>query len=115
MKSPEEISKELLDNLARVHGDETFVSGGYAYYEDALNWFSLAIQRERDRAKVLEDYYEFLLHTAEYTFNPDKDLPRGLDPTFYHTLTFDGDLALREKVKRARDALKAYRASGEEK
>jgi hypothetical protein len=34
------------------------------------------------------------------------DIPEGLCPTFYHTLSYDGDLQESEKLKRFRQALK---------
>lgn len=32
----ESVIRDCLDTLAKQHGDETFVSDGYAYYEDAV-------------------------------------------------------------------------------
>ena len=34
-----------------------------------------------------------------------KDVPEGLDPTFYHTLTYDGDATLQASIDRVRAAL----------
>jgi hypothetical protein len=42
---------------------------------------------------------------AEYLYKPDKPLTKGLDPTFYFTLTYEGDLELIEKTRKARAVL----------
>ena len=49
---------------------------------------------------------EFTLKAAEYLYQPDKPVHKGLDPTFYQTLTWEGDMELIEKTKKAREALK---------
>lgn len=54
----------------------------------------------------LREALEFTLHAAEYIYQPDKPLHKNLDPTFYHTLTWEGDFELIEKTKKAREALK---------
>jgi len=49
-----------------------------------------------DEIEVLEEDVKFLL-----SFAPDKP-PEGLDPTFYHTLTYKGDLELWDRIKKMR-------------
>ena len=49
---------------------------------------------------------EFTLQAAEQLYRPDRPLYNNLDPTFYHTLTWEGDFELIEKTKKAREALK---------
>jgi ABC-type uncharacterized transport system substrate-binding protein len=49
---------------------------------------------------------EFTLQAAEQLYKPEKPLWNNLDPTFYHTLTWEGDLELIEKTKKAREALR---------
>lgn len=39
-----------------------------------------------------------------------RDVPEGLHPTFYATLSRDGDLGVKAQVDKARAALAAYRA-----
>ena len=36
---------------------------------------------------------------------PKGNIPKGLDPTFYHTLTYDGDKKLQAQVDKLRDKL----------
>ena len=50
----------------------------------------------RTRIKQQEADIKFLL-----SFAPDEPSP-GLDPTFYHTLTHDGDMELSERIKNIR-------------
>jgi hypothetical protein len=54
----------------------------------------------------LREALEFTLHAAEQLYRPERPLYKNLDPTFYHTLTWEGDLELIEKTKKAREALK---------
>jgi regulator of replication initiation timing len=56
--------------------------------------------------KKLREALEFTIKAAEHLFQPDKELPKGLFPTAYHTLSYEGDLDLIEKCKQAREALK---------
>jgi hypothetical protein len=48
----------------------------------------------------------FTLGCAENLLRPDKPVHKGLDPTFYQTLTYEGDIELIEQCKAARLALK---------
>jgi len=53
----------------------------------------------------LKEALEFTIEAAEYLYRPNKPLQAGLSPTFYHTLSYEGDLVLIEKTKKARAAL----------
>lgn len=55
----------------------------------------------------LREHLHFTVNAAENLYQPDKPLHKGLCPTFYHTLTYEGDLELIAKTKAAREALKA--------
>ena len=59
-----------------------------------------------ERCKKLREALEFTLHAAEYLYKPDVKLEKGLCPTFYFTLTYEGDLELIHKTLGAREALK---------
>ena len=59
-----------------------------------------------------EQHGAFLLNAAQDLYRPDRPLHRGLDPTFYHTLTCEGDLELINKTK---DALASLPSSPKEK
>jgi hypothetical protein len=72
------------------------------YIQDLKNKF---IELKAENAR-LREALEFTLKAAEYVFQPDKPVHKGLDPTFYHTLTYEGDMELIEKTKKAREALK---------
>lgn len=58
-----------------------------------------------NRIIELENALTFCLHAAEYVYGPNKPLEKGLCPSFYHTLTYEGDLELIEKTKEARKVL----------
>lgn len=62
-----------------------------------------------ERLKAAEEALAFTLHSAEYLHPPSPPLEKGLDPTFYHTLTYEGDLKLIEQTKKAREALAKLR------
>lgn len=47
---------------------------------------------------------EFTTHAAEYLFGKVYPQP-NMCPTFYHTLTYEGDVELVDKCKRARELL----------
>lgn len=69
---------------------------------------SLRIEIEKLRVEniKLKECLEFTTYAAEYLFKPDENLAEGLFPTSYFTLSYEGDLELIEKTKRARQVLK---------
>lgn len=75
------------------------------------NSFKEYISKEEHDAIVqpLIEALEFTIHATEYLYNIKKDLPKGLDPTFYHTLSYEGDMELRDKALKAQLALENYR------
>ena len=70
-----------------------------------LKWSIAEIQRLRDENATLREALSFTLKAAEQLYQPDLSLTPGLDPTFYHTLSYDGDLELIVNTKKARAAL----------
>jgi hypothetical protein len=73
-----------------------------------LDTLSLYEKLERERAEnaKLREALEFTISAAEHLYKPNIPLERGLCPTFYFTLSYEGDLELMEKTKKAREALK---------
>jgi len=65
-----------------------------------LETINQMLQEENAR---LREALEYCLPQVERMFS---DIPEGLCPTFYHTLSYDGDLQESEKLKRFRQALK---------
>jgi hypothetical protein len=55
--------------------------------------------------KKLREALKLTIKTAEYVYQPDKPLEKGLPPFHYHTLTYEGDLELIEKTIAARKLL----------
>ena len=53
----------------------------------------------------LREALEFTISAAEYLYNTESPVPRGLAPMFYHSLSYEGDVELVEKTKKARAAL----------
>ena len=39
------------------------------------------------------------------SFAPVDEPPKGLDPTFYHTLSYKGDLALWERIEGIKESI----------
>jgi len=68
-----------------------------------------ALQAEREAAAKLVEHFQFILGCAYNLLQPDKPVHKGLDPTFYHTLTYEGDVELLEKYQAAKLALAEYR------
>lgn len=80
--------------------------------EDFLSGYSAAeseIRELREKLGVAEEALDFTLHAAEYLYQSNKELPKGLGAMFYHTLTYEGDLELIQKTKKAREALSRIR------
>lgn len=63
------------------------------------------INKLREENKKLKEALEFTTWAAEYLFKPNRPLPNDLVPTFYHTLTYEGDLELINKTKQAKKIL----------
>lgn len=58
---------------------------------------------------VLCDMYARRGEDIKYllSFAPNDPTPEGLDPTFYHTLTYEGDKKIESRVSKIRAALQA--------
>lgn len=63
------------------------------------------LQAANEENKRLREHLKFTVNAAENLYRPDKPLVDGLDPTFYFTLTYKGDLELIKKTEAARAAL----------
>ena len=53
----------------------------------------------------LREALDFTVSAAEYLYKAESPVPRGLAPMFYHSLSYEGDVELVEKTKKARAAL----------
>lgn len=53
----------------------------------------------------LREALEFTISAADYLYKTESPVPRGLAPMFYHSLSYEGDVELVEKTKKARAAL----------
>lgn len=67
----------------------------------------------KSQLAVAVEALEHTIHAAEYLYKPNAYLADGMDPTFYHTLTYAGDAALIEKTKKAREALAKLKSKKE--
>jgi len=56
------------------------------------------IEKLQDENAKMREYLEFTTHAAEYLYRPDVKLNKGMTPTFYFTLTYEGDLELMENL-----------------
>lgn len=79
-------------------------------WEKSLSERTTELQKEIETLRAENARYrealEFTLKAAEYLYQPDKPVHKGLCPTFYYTFTYEGDMELVEKTKKAREALK---------
>jgi len=73
---------------------------------DIMNAHNEELKKLQAENAKLRECLEFTTHAAEYLYKPDVKLSKGMCPTFYFTLTYDGDLVLMEKTKIARQLLK---------
>lgn len=80
-------------------GYKLATEGTHSCYDECTNP-GCSLRRENAR---LREALEFCLSAAESMY--DKPVTEGLDPTFYHSLSYEGDLELKEKTKQARSAL----------
>jgi regulator of replication initiation timing len=63
------------------------------------------VNRLQAENKRMREALELTIRTAEYVYQPNKPLEKGLPPFYYHTLTYEGDLELIEKTIAARKLL----------
>lgn len=81
---------------------------GYIVLEACEDGFKKGWDRHaellREDLRKVQAAFSFCLQAAEYVYAPDKLLTAGLCPTFYHTLTYEGDLTLIMQTKQAREA-----------
>ena len=115
-KEKEEFDKWFKDFCSVRHTKHDCFSGWQAACEyknkeysdiaDARMQTSLNnVKLEAENAKLIESL-KFTTSAAEYLFKPDVNLEKGMNPTFYFTLSYEGDLELIEETKRARKVLK---------
>ena len=93
-QSPEELKDAILED----YFTNQLASAIRAGKEKGVDWklSAQSILWASDKIKQLGLDIKFLL-----SFAPDES-PPGLDPTFYHTLTHDGDMELSERIKNIR-------------
>jgi hypothetical protein len=73
---------------------------------------NFAIGEVRELLREVKDHFAFTLGCTNNLLRPDRPVHDGLDPTFYHTLTAEGDKDLIRKALAAADALKKIDDSG---
>ena len=74
-------------------------------YKEAARSEAEEVNRLQAENKKLREALELTIRTAEYVYQPNKPLEKGLPPFYYHTLTYEGDLELIEKTIAARKLL----------
>lgn len=82
------------------------------FYDGFIAGYSASeseIRELREKLDVAVKALDFTLHAAEYLYQSNKELPKGLGAMFYHTLTYEGDLELIQKTKKAREDLSRIR------
>jgi hypothetical protein len=107
--------QQLQDTEGGVPDAVSFCAGflaGFRHIESAFNDRCKIIEMQLEDKKKLEaenkklrEALKLTIKTAEYVYQPNKPLEKGLPPFHYHTLTYEGDLELIEKTKEARKLL----------
>ena len=101
----------------RLRGQSTFGivavtwKAACEYKQKEIDSIDCYIERDEKIKKLqaenarLRECLKFTTSAAEYLFKPDEKLAEGLFPTSYFTLSYEGDLEIIEKTKRARQVL----------
>lgn len=55
-----------------------------------------------------KDAIDFMLALSRQLLNPSRPVHKNLDPTFYHTLTYEGDVELIKTFNEYEELLKKY-------
>ena len=105
--------KEIEDLYKHLKHEHDLYRKHLKVYEDEILEYKEAARSEAEEVnrlqtenKKLREALEFTLYCAEYLIRPEKELSHELPPTSYLTLSYEGDLDLINKCKKARKALK---------
>lgn len=88
----------------------TLLENQISYLEETIDSFmdepDIVIKKLKAENEKLKKALRFTVLAAEQQYQPSRPLQEGLCPTFYFTLSYEGDLELIEETKRARQVLK---------
>lgn len=107
MKTLEEI-KAMRDALAEAHASKVMDEGDWHSVEAGQSFilgFDKALELMEERERVAIEALKFTVNAAAYLYRPKEKLRDDLNPTFYHTLCYEGDLELKKKCIEARETL----------
>lgn len=76
----------------------------FAHKVSFIIGFDKSTELWRERCEKLVEAAELGL-----SFAPKGEVPKGLDPTFYHTLEYETEVVLQKRIDDAREALKEHR------
>jgi hypothetical protein len=68
----------------------------YRKYEDQIDHLTEQVKLLEEKNKKLIESLEFTIQSAQRLYLSDSQ--EGMCPTFYHTLTYEGDLKLKNKT-----------------
>jgi DNA-binding XRE family transcriptional regulator len=107
--------QQLQDNEGGVPDAVSFCAGflaGFRHRQAEIDELTSVLDLKKETLveleaenKKLREALELTIKTAEYVYQPNKPLEKGLPPFYYHTLTYEGDLELIEKTIAARKLL----------
>ena len=82
--------------------NERYVSGRI----DRIEALEQEVTRLKKQLAEAVEAIEYLYPNIDAMF---KDIPEGLSPMFYHTLSYDGDMKVRERLDNIANFLAKYR------
>ena len=77
---------------------------------DKIEAFEQEVTRLKKQLAEAVKTIEYLYPNIDKMF---KDIPEGLSPMFYHTLSYDGDMKVRERLDNIANFLVRYRGNRE--
>jgi len=81
-------------------------------YHNSHDKLETQLAESKKQVQELVQALEFCVNAAINLYRPDKPVHKGLDPTFYHTLTFEGDLELIDKTNFSIGVLSKHKLKG---
>jgi len=110
VKNEQGINSEICHAVGNINKLEKLISHFEEVFIAGAEFMQGEVKALEEKLRVAVEALEFSLHAAEYLYEVDKPLENGMAPMFYHTLTYEGDLEMINKTKKASEALEKIKA-----